>query len=171
MRAALVAALLVTAAGVLYGVPATPRTGPPTAASGPASPAPTGTTTSPARSAAAPSAVRDDSPQGGSPQDGHPPDPRPDGRLPIPPGAVGVPVHLADPAALVVLRPGDRVDLLAVADEPRPDTIATAVLVLAVPALADVPDSGIVLLALSPDQARHAVRLPPHVRLAVVVRA
>src|SRR5688500_3802884 len=35
------------------------------------------------------------------------------GRLAVPPGAVGVPVRLAEPAVLALVHPGDRVDLLA----------------------------------------------------------
>jgi hypothetical protein len=155
VRATLVAALLVTAAGVLYGVPTAPQPGP-TGQAGPGAQADTGATPAP-RSAALTVAPTPNAPP-------------PDGRLPIPAGAVGVPVHLADPAALAVLRPGDRVDLLALADEARPDTMATGVLVLAVPDVVDVPESGVVFLALSPDQARRTVRLTPRVRFAVIVR-
>jgi hypothetical protein len=142
-RAALVAALLLTAAAVLYGGPSTP---PPSGRRPPGAP--------PSPTPAPPS----DRPAGGS--------------LPIPPGTVGVPVRISEPATLTVLRPGDRVDLLAMADAAakEPVTIAKAALVLAVPAGAD-EHQAVVYLALSASQAREAVTSPPGVRFAVIVRA
>ncbi|WP_207914340.1 hypothetical protein [Micromonospora sp. KC213] len=95
------------------------------------------------------------------------------GRLPLPPGAVGVPVRLAEPAALSVLRPGARVDLLVV---PAGRGVVEAVL-LAPEALvldvvgADVGDGGSALyLALRPEQARRTVSQPEGSRFTVVVR-
>ncbi|MDO3701354.1 flagellar biosynthesis protein FlgA [Micromonospora sp. C28SCA-DRY-2] len=99
----------------------------------------------------------------------------PDGRpapLPLPSGAVGVPVGLAEPAALAVVRPGTRIDLLAVppgADGPG-ILLASRALVLDVLG-ADALDAGAALyLALPPDQARRAVSQPEGSRFAVVVR-
>lgn len=60
-------------------------------------------------------------------------------RFPVetPSGTVAVPVHLADPAVAALLRPGDRVDLVAGpldgwAAEPEPAVLAAAALVLEV---------------------------------------
>ncbi|MEV4540803.1 hypothetical protein [Micromonospora echinaurantiaca] len=99
----------------------------------------------------------------------------PDGRpapLPLPTGAVGVPVRLAEPAALAVVRPGARVDLLAL--PPGADgagsLLASRALVLDVVG-ADALDAGAALyLALPPDQARRAVSQPEGSRFAIVVR-
>ncbi|NYH44837.1 hypothetical protein HNR22_004564 [Micromonospora jinlongensis] len=93
--------------------------------------------------------------------------------LPLPSGAVGVPVRLAEPAALAVARPGTRVDLLAA----TPGGAGTEATLLAPAALvldvlgADVTDgSSALYLALHPDQAKRAVGLPEGTRFAIVVR-
>jgi hypothetical protein len=87
-------------------------------------------------------------------------------RLPVPAGLVGVPVRLGDPAGLAVLRPGDRVDLLAVAPgEAPPVTVASAASVLAV----DRPGAAL-LLALTPAQGRTVLAIPTDASLAVIVR-
>ncbi|MFG3600499.1 flagellar biosynthesis protein FlgA [Micromonospora chersina] len=93
--------------------------------------------------------------------------------LPLPAGAVGVPIRLAEPAALAVLRPGARVDLLVV-----PAGRATAATLLApralvldvVGAAGAVDGSSALYLALRPEQAQRAVGLPEGSRFAVVVR-
>ncbi|MBY8871588.1 flagellar biosynthesis protein FlgA [Micromonospora sp. PLK6-60] len=146
VRIALVAALLGLAAAVLK----TPAGCPPTATRvRPAAPATTG----------------------GAPATGAPLSPG--GALPLPPGAVGVPVRLAEPAALAVLRPGARVDLLVV---PAGGRTAETVLVAAGARVldvvgADVADgSSALYLALTPEQARRAVGQPEGSRFAVVVR-
>lgn len=145
LRLALVAALLLTAAGLLYsggggggaGSPAEPAT---------AGAAPAATT--PAWSA------------------GVEPDSLPNS-LPIPDGMVGLPVPLAEPAALAVLHPGDRVDLLSVpATGGEPVPVAGDAAVLAVDRA-----GGSVLLALAEDQARAALSAPAESRFAVVVRS
>lgn len=134
LRLSLAAALLLTAAGVLYADPADP-----------AAPAPT----PPAQA----------------------PTPPAEDRLSIPDGLVGVPVPLAEPTALAVLRAGDRVDLLAVrgadtADPAGPAAVAGGAAVLAV-------DHGAaaVLLALTPAQAGEVVSAPGGTRFAVIVRS
>jgi hypothetical protein len=145
--------LLLTAAAVLYTEPDGRTSGPP--ASGPADRVPS------ASPVATPTPFRT------------PPGRQSNGPLPIPSGSVGVPIRLDESAALAVVRPGDRVDLLAVRVEPRaapPLVIASGALVLAVPAQADELDRGVVYLALSPDQARQVVGLPSSVRFAVIVR-
>lgn len=76
---------------------------------------------------------------------------------PIPPGNVGVPVRLADPTALTVVRPGNRVDLLRLdGDQGRTTAVASAALVLEVTG-ADDPATGGLLLALGPAEAERAV--------------
>jgi len=138
-RGLVIAALLATAAAVLY------------AEDGPTGPCP----------AAHPT------PAGGSPT--------------LPTGTVGLPIRLAEPAALSVLRPGDRVDLLALpghtADSDHigevdarppasPVTIATAALVLAVSEAAD----SALYLAVPPAAARQASGMPEGTRFSVIVR-
>jgi hypothetical protein len=81
----------------------------------------------------------------------------------VPPGTVGVPVRLADPAALALVVPGDRVDLLAIGRQPT--VLATDTLVLAV-----ALDEGALLLALGSDQARRTAGARPGTAFSVVVR-
>lgn len=91
----------------------------------------------------------------------------------LPAGAVGVPIRLAEPAALAVLRPGARVDLLVVpaGGSPDPTLLAPRALVLDVVGVTGAVDgSSALYLALPPEQARRAVGLPEGSRFAVVVR-
>ncbi len=75
----------------------------------------------------------------------------------VPTGSVGVPVRLADPAALTLVRPGNRVDLLRLDDATgRTTAVAAAALVLKVTGIDD-PTTGGLLLAVSPAEARLAV--------------
>ncbi|ATO15146.1 flagellar biosynthesis protein FlgA [Micromonospora sp. WMMA2032] len=97
----------------------------------------------------------------------------PSGAPTLPAGAVGVPVRLAEPAALAVLRPGARVDLLVVpaGGAAEPTVVAPRALVLDVVGAAGAVDGTSALyLALPPEQARRAVGLPEGSRFAVVVR-
>ncbi|SBT68920.1 hypothetical protein GA0070622_6035 [Micromonospora sediminicola] len=97
----------------------------------------------------------------------------PSGAPALPAGAVGVPVRLAEPAALAVLRPGARVDLLVVpaGGSAEPTVVAPRALVLEVVGAAGAVDGTSALyLALPPEQARRAVGLPEGSRFAVVVR-
>jgi hypothetical protein len=87
--------------------------------------------------------------------------------LEVPRGSVGVPVRLAEPAALALLHPGDRVDLMASASD-GPRRVATNALVLNVHP-ADDPGAGL-FLAVTADEAHHTVDAPPDTRLAVLVR-
>lgn len=103
-----------------------------------------------------------------------PNDGRPGGALPLPDGSVGVPVRLAEPAALAVLRPGARVDLLVVpAGEAAGEAtlLAPRALVLDVVGAGALDGSSALYLALRPEQAQRAVGLPEGSRFAVVVRA
>jgi hypothetical protein len=87
----------------------------------------------------------------------------------VPAGRVGVPIRLADPTALTLIRPGNRVDLLR-RDEAHGHTtsVAAAALVLDVTGAGD-PASGGVLLALTPAEAEQAVANPGD-GFAVIVR-
>ncbi|MEU0153415.1 flagellar biosynthesis protein FlgA [Micromonospora fulviviridis] len=94
--------------------------------------------------------------------------------LPLPAGAVGVLIRLAEPAALAVLRPGARVDLLVVpagGAAGAATLLAPRALVLDVVGAAGAVDgSSALYLALRPEQAQRAVGLPEGSRFAVVVR-
>ncbi|RLP85147.1 flagellar biosynthesis protein FlgA, partial [Micromonospora sp. CV4] len=95
------------------------------------------------------------------------------GPLPLPSGAVGVPVRLAEPAALAVVRPGARVDLLAAppgGTGAEAALLATRALVLDVLGAGATDGSSALYLALRPDQAQRAVGLPEGSRFAIVVR-
>lgn len=84
----------------------------------------------------------------------------------MPDGTVGVPLALPEPGALAMLRPGDRVDLLAVpAGGGAPAPVAQEVTVLAVD-----PGSATVLLSLPPERAVEALSVPAGDQFAVVVR-
>jgi hypothetical protein len=83
-----------------------------------------------------------------------------DGRAAVPTGTVGVPVRLAEPTALTLVRPGDHVDLLRVADDSHDTSaVAASALVLGVTG-ADDPTTGGLLLALTPAEAAKAVAQP-----------
>jgi hypothetical protein len=70
---------------------------------------------------------------------------------------VGVPIRLADPTALGLVRPGNRVDLLRLNDAGgRPTPVAGSALVLRVTGIDD-PAAGGLLLALTPQEASQAV--------------
>lgn len=86
----------------------------------------------------------------------------------VPSGRVGVPVRLADPAALALVRPGNHVDLLRVDDATAGATVAAAALVLKV-AGADDPATGGLLLALTQPEAERAVATSGH-GFAVLIR-
>ncbi|MGR6317077.1 flagellar biosynthesis protein FlgA [Micromonospora soli] len=147
LRVGLVAVLLGLAAAVLSTPAGCPPPGAAPAGPSPASPGP-----------------------GGSPR----PDPgRSGAALPLPSGSVGVPVRLAEPAALAVLRPGARVDLLVVpagGATGEASLLAPRALVLDVVGAGAVDGSSALYLALRPDQAQRAVGLPEGSRFAVVVR-
>jgi len=78
----------------------------------------------------------------------------------VPPGSIGVPIRLAEPTALKLVRPGDHVDVFRVpGTDGSPQAIATAALVLGVTG-ADDPSTGGLLLALTPAEARRTVTTP-----------
>jgi hypothetical protein len=76
----------------------------------------------------------------------------------IPDGSVGVPVRLAEPAALALLRPGDRVDLFRVEEAGGTTTIAAAAVVLSM--TGDDPLTGAIMVALRPPEAEEALAGP-----------
>jgi len=86
----------------------------------------------------------------------------------VPPGSVGVPVRLADPTALSLVRPGNRVDLLRLDESGVSTAVAAAALVLRVTGAGD-PIAGGLLLALSPAEAQRAVAEPGH-GFAILIR-
>jgi pilus assembly protein CpaB len=113
-----------------------------------------------------------------------------DGPLrPPAPGLVSAPVRLADSQAARLLRPGQRIDVLAASTATQPEAaptaanvVATDVAVLAVPipttagagsadaTSADVGVEGaLVVLATSPDQARRLAQAQVSARLSAVV--
>lgn len=91
---------------------------------------------------------------------------------PAPPaGLVGVPVRLADPAALAVVQPGSRVDLLAVDGDGDSRLLAAEALVLDVVGGETSPDGYPALyLALKPDQARPVAAAPETTRFTILIR-
>jgi hypothetical protein len=87
----------------------------------------------------------------------------------VPSGSVGVPVRLADPTALSLVRPGNRVDLIRVNEAGgTAQTIAAAALVLKVTGNSD-PTTGGLLLALTPTEAAQAVAGTGHA-FAILIR-
>ncbi|MFU8870789.1 flagellar biosynthesis protein FlgA [Micromonospora sp. SL4-19] len=114
-------------------------------------------------------------PAGPAPTASPPPqgDGDPSGALPLPSGSVGVPVRLAEPAALAVLRPGARVDLLVIpagGAAGEATLLAPRALVLDVVGAGAADGSSALYLALRPEQAQRAVGAPEGSRFAVVVR-
>ncbi|HEX5595036.1 MAG TPA: flagellar biosynthesis protein FlgA [Micromonosporaceae bacterium] len=151
LRAGLVAALLALAAGVLYsGEPAVPcPDGPPKAAGLPAA----------SEAAAGGTGTGNDDVRSAP--------------LALPSGLVGVPVRLAEPASLAVVRPGSRVDLLAVVardTEGGPQLVASRALVLDVVGMEATDGYPALYLALQPDQAHRTVGMPEHTRFTIIVR-
>ena len=86
----------------------------------------------------------------------------------VPPGDVGVPVRLADPTGLALVRPGDRADLLRLGDAGEGATpVASSALVLGVTGL-DEPVGGL-LVALRPADAEKVVATQGH-GFAILIR-
>jgi hypothetical protein len=148
IRLSAVAALLVTAAAVIW---ARPQTCAPAVVS-PPHPAPAGTSRAATRPSAPAGAER----------------PRAVAGTEVPRDSVGVPVRLAEPTALTLVHPGDRVDLLRVDGTGGTTSVAAAALVLGV-TNADDPTAGGLLLALKPAEAQKAVALPGH-GFAILIR-
>ncbi len=85
--------------------------------------------------------------------------PRPGGGSAVPAGRVGVALRLADPAALALVAPGSRVDVLRVGGSGRTARVAGAALVLGVTDADDFRTAGL-LVALTPAEADRAVADP-----------
>ena len=93
-------------------------------------------------------------------------------RIPnLPPaGTVGFPLRLADPNVIAVLRPGQRVDVLAPPEEGAPAVVvATDLAVLRT--LTGSDQGAIVYLAARSAQARALASLSPDLPVSVTVRA
>jgi hypothetical protein len=87
----------------------------------------------------------------------------------VPAGRLGVPIRLAEPTALSLIHPGDKVDLLRINDAGSGTTaVAVAALVLRVTG-ADDPTTGCLLLALKPAEAAKAAVTPGR-GFAVLIR-
>jgi hypothetical protein len=168
LRAALVAVLLTVAAGILYSQE--PAGCPDARTASRKGAAPPATDPGAAPPSEEPGAGRPDEEPGAGPPD----EERDAPSLSIPAGLVGVPIRLAEPAALAVVQPGGRVDLLAIPaiasrGAGQPAVLARAALVLKVLAgESDTPAA--ILLALDPNQARRAVAQPDTTRFAVILR-
>jgi hypothetical protein len=148
LRLSAVAALLVTAAAVIWSQPQT--CAPPPTAGRSARPA--------TRSSAGITTATHPSSTSSAGADSE-----------VPPGRVGVPVRLAEPTALRLVHAGDRVDLFRVDESGGGTTsVAAAALVLGVTG-ADDPTAGGLLLALKPEEAHRAVATPGH-GFAVLIR-
>jgi Flp pilus assembly protein CpaB len=88
-------------------------------------------------------------------------------------GEVAVPVRVAEPAVAALLRPGDRVDVLAASPEggDAARTVVGDVVVLAVPALGDAGlDGALVVLAATTRGASRLAAAAVTDRLSVAVR-
>lgn len=92
-------------------------------------------------------------------------------------GLVAVPVRVADgAAAAAVTRPGDVVDVLATGDltgdatSAEPEVVAAGVTVLAVPVHDGGDDAGLVVVAVTPDQAAAIASAADTRRLSLVLR-
>jgi hypothetical protein len=140
LRSAVVAVLVATAAVAMWASPGACEPGQPACAS---APEPTAAAGSP------PASGRDDTAPAVAPD-----------RPAVPAGSIGVPIRLAEPTALKLIRPGDRVDVFRVPDTGvSPEAVATAALVLSVTGAED-PTAGGLLLALTPTEARRTVTTP-----------
>ncbi len=89
-------------------------------------------------------------------------------------GEVAVPVRVAEPLVAALIRPGDRVDLLAASSEagPAAAVVATGVRVLSVPATPDDPGEGtLVVVAADRATASRLAAAAVTSRLSLVVLA
>jgi hypothetical protein len=156
-----VAALLVTAAAVVWSQPQTCAPAPTAGAAGRPTSRPSAANATPRILASANGLPADVGSRNAAPGDL--------GATEVPRGSVGVPVRLAEPTALTLVHPGDRVDLLRI-DEAGGGTtsVAAGALVLSVTG-ADDPTAGGLLLALNPAEAQKAVATPGH-GFAVLIR-
>lgn len=92
------------------------------------------------------------------------------GEVAPPPGAVGFPLRLPDPAVLAVVHAGQRVDVLVRSDGGTADVVAADLAVLCSVGTAGEPD-GVLYLAVSPAQAAALAAIGPGARFSVTVRS
>ena len=90
----------------------------------------------------------------------------------VPPGQVAAPVRLADLAVATLLRPGDRVDVLAAGDA-GVQVVAIGALVLTAPTVAEDPpgSEGLLVLAVPPDAAGRLAAAAASATLTVTLGA
>ncbi|HSV64808.1 MAG TPA: hypothetical protein VLJ59_02725 [Mycobacteriales bacterium] len=88
------------------------------------------------------------------------------------PGTVAVPIRLADPALGTIVRPGDRVDVIAVGDDGVGDVVAGDVVVLAVPTVpaGSAADGTLLVVAATERSAPRLVSAAIRARLAISLR-
>ncbi|GAA3391396.1 hypothetical protein [Cryptosporangium minutisporangium] len=87
-----------------------------------------------------------------------------------PPGTVGFPLRLTDPAVLAVVHPGERVDVLVRAEGGTAHVVAADLPVLRSVGTAAGPD-GVLYLAVSPAQATVLAAIGPDAQVSVTVRS
>jgi hypothetical protein len=95
--------------------------------------------------------------------------PDPPAALTPPRNTVGVPVQLAEPGTAAVLRPGDRVDVIARTGSPDATTDQEAVVLAHDVLVISSSDEGIVYLAIPPRQASRVSQMAPDVAVGVTV--
>jgi hypothetical protein len=90
-----------------------------------------------------------------------------------PPGTVGLPLRLRDAGVVSVIHAGQRVDVLAGADQGQvAEVLATGVLVLRAIARGDAPEDGALLyLAVTAEQAARLAAIRTETRITVTVRS
>jgi hypothetical protein len=90
-----------------------------------------------------------------------------------PPGTVGLPLRLRDAGVVSVIHAGQRVDVLADAEQDRvAEVLATGVLVLRATARGDAPEDGALLyLAVTAEQAARLAAIGTETRITVTVRS
>ncbi len=155
LRSATVALLVAVAGALAWSAPApcaptAVRSGPADPAAsrfGPAGPAPASTGPGPASAAAGRAGPPAPSPAASEPGAAGPA---------VPADRVGVPLRLTEPAALALVRPGSRVDVLRVEESGRTTRVASAALVLGVTDPDDLVAAAL-LVALTPAEAAGAL--------------
>jgi Flp pilus assembly protein CpaB len=88
------------------------------------------------------------------------------------PGAAAVPVRLADPGVAALVRPGDRIDVVAVTESGQTSVIAAGVPVLAVPQAPETSpaDGALIVLAVPEYLAPRLIAAALNARLAITLR-
>ncbi|PZS32562.1 MAG: hypothetical protein DLM59_07990 [Pseudonocardiales bacterium] len=85
------------------------------------------------------------------------------------PAAVAAPVRIADPGVVSLLRPGDRVDVIAAGERARVVASDLPVVAIPVPGGDGAAEGALVVLAAAPDVAARLVGIASTTRLALTV--